>query len=210
VTSVWQRVVYNLREGGVRGVLRRATERASEWWRYREEWLIYHMRTEDAVPLDAEIMTTRSLAFDDLRRLGYFKALAFPQMIADRLTNGSTCHGFFVGDDLVNLAWTHVGHLELAPGFGLDVPDAVCIYDCVTLPGHRGKGYYPTSLRMLQHHFALRGIAEAAIAVDPGNRPSIVGIERAGFVRDGSVARTIRLGRGTVTVEGAHVVRQSR
>lgn len=210
MTGLWRRIAHNFQAGGVGAVLRRARERAREWWQHREEWVIYRLALPAPVTVAASDtkMSMDILTFEDLHRLEYFKALAFPEMIRERLAQGSTCHGFFVQGDLVNLAWTRMDHLELGPGLGVDVPGAACIYDCLTLPGHRGKGYYPASLRMLQHVFASRGVGEAVIAVDPGNRPSIVGIERAGFTEAGFVARSIRRGRATITSTGTFLARQ--
>jgi RimJ/RimL family protein N-acetyltransferase len=132
---------------------------------------------------------------DGLIAHGYFKALAFPETIRARLNRGERCYGFFVDHELVNIAWTTRGALILEPGWSIDEAGSVGIYDCYTLPAHRGKGIYTDTLVRLLSGAQQEGARSAFIAVDPENRASIKGIERAGFTARYKLSRSRRFGK---------------
>jgi GNAT superfamily N-acetyltransferase len=133
--------------------------------------------------------------FEELRELGYFKAMAFPEVIRARLDSGALCHGFFLDGELVNIAWSSRGFLEMEPGVSICEGGCVGIFDCYTLPAHRSKGIYTDTLLLLIRAIGDEGGSTALIAVDPGNIPSIKGIERAGFKPLCRLTRVRRFGR---------------
>jgi GNAT superfamily N-acetyltransferase len=190
--SLYRSLAYNFRQGGGRQLLRKGLWRARQWIESEASWLLYRSRPV----VDAPEINGRPLDFDELKRLGYFKALAFPEMIRSRLAK-CTCYGFFVNTELATVAWTWEGYLELEPGLGIPV-DGIAIFDCWTIPKFRGRGIYTASLMRLA---ALAGERGATIAVDPGNIPSIRGIERAGFEPYLALRRRRRLGVTSLRIE---------
>jgi hypothetical protein len=193
--DLWLHVRHNYREGGIRQVCRKVVSRLQHWLWSEASWLIYKIDVADycfktAMPLDR-----RQLGFDSLRELNYFKAAAFPEIIRTRLDAGARCNAFFVDTKLVNIAWTTMGYLEVEPGVCIAEAGCVGIYDCYTLPEHRSKGIYTGTLIQLVGEIALEGATRALIAVDPGNRASIKGIERAGFQPLYQLTRLCRFGR---------------
>lgn len=60
---------------------------------------------------------------------------------------------------------------------------------CFTLPKYRGKGIYPAVLRYICKNIGSEKSVFYMI-VDESNQPSIKGIEKAGFVRCGTVRTT--------------------
>lgn len=196
--ALWRHIEHNYGEGGVRQVLHKVFVRLQEWSWSESTWLIYKIDVADYRREPAARLDRREIGFDSLRELKYFKAVAFPEVIQMRLDTGARCTAFFIGSELVNIAWTTVGYLELEPG--LDLREAGCagIYDCYTLPEHRSKGIYTGSLIQLVGMFAEEGAERALIAVDPGNRPSIKGIEKAGFQPYCQLTRRRRFGRNSL------------
>lgn len=207
---LWKSLSYHFREGGTTQVVRQATGRLMSWMHGHEEWLVYRLAGTQDTTADLRLLTEEVLGLADLIRLEYFKAIAFPEGITQRLKNGATCHGFFLDGMLANIAWMQPNVLELAPGLELDIGDGVSIYDCFTIPAHRGKGVYPATLRILGTHAWPVGNGQVFIAVDPGNHPSITGIERAGFVRVGYVSRSVKFGRASVLASGVNLATSAR
>lgn len=60
---------------------------------------------------------------------------------------------------------------------------------CFTSPKHRGKGIYPAVLRNICQNIGTENTVFYMI-VDENNQPSIKGVEKAGFVRCGTVRVT--------------------
>ncbi len=71
------------------------------------------------------------------------------------------------------------------PEIGAEYPlgaDEAYISQCYVLPTYRGRGLYPRLLEQIGAELVRRGFRAVLIASDAANRPSIRGIERAGFV----------------------------
>lgn len=64
---------------------------------------------------------------------------------------------------------------------------ALFIYGCYTEPRFRGQNIYAAALTHLLRDYRERGYEMAFMRVHRGNRPSITGIEKAGFTRCGNV-----------------------
>ncbi|MFC3880886.1 hypothetical protein ACFOSV_11890 [Algoriphagus namhaensis] len=86
---------------------------------------------------------------------------------------------FFDGSELAHKSKVF-HHSRLLKSFGFKSP-MVCIGDCVTFPEYRGKGLYPAMLTYLKNRFS--PFSQIFILVSPQNKPSIIGIEKAGFKR---------------------------
>lgn len=94
--------------------------------------------------------------------------------IAESLSAGLLCAGFFAGGELVSVAATHEPPAEHAPGSRLEV-------GVETVPGARGHGYAASCLSLLTHEILARGYlpeyrctrsnrASAAVAARVGYR----------------------------------------
>ncbi len=88
------------------------------------------------------------------------------------------CYGW------VALSGEHTGDSGLA--FRLKDGDAY-IYDCATLPDHRGHGYYPALLQLMAAELGRGGWQRVWIGTAPGNFVSQRGILRAGFTKVGDM-----------------------
>jgi len=190
----WRHVSYNLREGGPRRVLSRIVDTLAKWAWSEETWLIYTQSTARLTYLQSLPLEHAVLNIEDLKEHGYFKLIAFPESIRDRIRVGEQCNGFFWDGALVNVGWISVGYLVLDGRLRINLGDGVGVYDCFTLPGHRSKGIYTeTLIRMVKSIRENAGTA-AFIAVDPGNVFSVRGIERAGFQPYYALKRRRRFG----------------
>jgi GNAT superfamily N-acetyltransferase len=196
VIQAWRSVIYNYREGGIGQIGRKLLRRVSQWLRSDAAWLVYRM-DGDPRPTPALALSCSHLSFEELRDLGYFKALSFPEGIQSRLAFGAVCNGFFLNGELANIAWTSEGYLEIEAGVVVRERDCVGIFDCFTMPSHRGKGIYTDTLIRLTGEIHSKG-ATALIAVDPDNIPSIRGIEKAGFRPLYRLERVCRFGRSVL------------
>lgn len=60
-------------------------------------------------------------------------------------------------------------------------PNHAYIWDCLTVPEHRGRGIFPGLLRFMLEQLRREGITEVWAGVEPGNEPSLRAFARAGF-----------------------------
>jgi RimJ/RimL family protein N-acetyltransferase len=195
----WRSVAYNYREGGVSQLLRKLAHRFKNWMWSEANWLVYTVDPRVYPGAPRLQLERREVGVDQLRQHGYFKAIAFPEFAHRRLADGEHCHGFFIGEDLVNIAWTTDDKLVLeSRTWVIDRKGCVGIYDCYTMPAHRSKGIYTDALIRLVLLAREQGATTALIAVDPTNQPSIRAIERSGFVPWGRLTRRRRAGRSSV------------
>jgi len=181
MTEVWRHIQHNYREGGLGRVLYKCIWRAGQWIWSDACWLVYAVKVSEYRRRPTLSLSNRTLDFEALYSLGYFKTLAFPEVIRSRLERGEQCHGFFLGETLVNIGWTTADYLELEPGYTITEEGWVGIYDCYTLPAWRSRGIYTDSLILLLNSIRERDCEKGFISVDPGNLPSIKGIEKASF-----------------------------
>lgn len=193
--ALWRHIQYNYDEGGIWQILYKTAWRFRQWLWSQSAWLLYRIDVAQ-YRLEPALSLRRSrLGFDALRELQYFKAMAFPEMVRIRLNSGACCNGFFLNDELANIAWITRGYLEIEPGVSIHEDRCVGIFDCYTLPQHRSKGIYTDTLIRLIRDSREEGAKLALIAVDPENQASIHGIERAGFEPFYRLTRRRRFGR---------------
>ena len=202
VIQAWRSVIFNYREGGIGQIGRKLLWRFTHWLRSDSAWLVYRM-DGDPRAAAALTLTCSHLGFEELRDLGYYKAVSFPEGIQSRLASGAVCNGFFVNRELANVAWTSEGFLEIETGVVVREGNCVGIFDCFTMPAHRGKGIYTDTLIRLTSEIHGRG-ATAFIAVDPENIRSIRGIEKAGFQPLYRLERVCRFGRTVLRKKVGH------
>src|SRR5580692_4280302 len=104
--SLSRQIKNNYRAGGIRQVVSKVFWRLHQWLWSEATWLIYRIdptvyRREATLPLRC-----RELGFDSLLGVNYYKAFTIPEIIRTRLDSGAQCNAFFIGSDLVNIAWT--------------------------------------------------------------------------------------------------------
>ncbi|SFM53968.1 Acetyltransferase (GNAT) family protein [Marinobacter zhejiangensis] len=100
-----------------------------------------------------------------------------------RTGQGNVLYELFVDGDPVCYGWVGQGgsRVGILHNLKLTVPDrAFYIWDCATLPDHRGRGHFQTLLKGL---LECQGASSAAAlaAVDTGNTASRKALEKAGF-----------------------------
>jgi hypothetical protein len=88
--------------------------------------------------------------------------------------------------------WHQFGNLEIGTGEGW-------IHYCETAPAARGLHAYPAALCQIVRENQLRARRGFWIATEATNRPSIRGIERAGFAFERRFHVRVRFGRGSQT-----------
>lgn len=202
VTNIIRSVHYNYRNGGLGQIGERIVARVTRLFIERTDYLIYQTTpgrlSGSPEPLSSSpalALRREEVSFEALVELRYFKALYYPEAIRGRFLAGERCHGFFLDDQLTNVAWSTRGILNVDPQLSIECADGVGIYDCWTMAEFRGRGIYPESLRMLLAQFGEEGYSNVLIAVDPDNIRSIKGIERVGFSPLKRVKTTVRLGK---------------
>lgn len=193
--AFWRHVEHNYREGGVRQVLFKIWMRLSEWAWSDSAWLVYQIDLVEYERAGPRRLQRSALDFESLLRHDYPKARAFPEVIRSRFKSGASCSGFFSEGKLATIAWMTRGHLEIEEGTSVREDNCLGIFDCLTFPEHRSKGHYTESLIQLAEEARTTEAAVVLIAVDPGNLPSVKGIERAGFKPLYRLARSRRIGR---------------
>lgn len=193
--ALWQHIEFNYREGGLRQVLYKVFWRFQQWLWSESVWLVYRLEVAGYQGQPRLPLVRSPLELPALVQLRYFKAVAFPEGIQARLNSGAVCHGFFLDQELLNIGWTTNGCLELEGGLSIPGENCIGVFDCFTLPAHRSKGVYTDTLISFARFIRDQGAAAALIAVDPGNLPSIRGIERAGFQPLFRLRRLRRFGR---------------
>ena len=189
-----RKLAYHFREGGLRGVARRLVSYPRQRGWSDSEWLVYERVLTEDLAVASEALVRRELSFNELKAFGYDKAIAFPEAIKRRFQDHNVCHGFYVEGQLTTLGWSSPDYLELDQDLRFPCPGTVGLFDFTTYERFRSRGYYTNAL--LQLFVAMRkiGFGTACIAVDPGNLPSIKGIERAGFRLQFRFVRRWRLG----------------
>jgi RimJ/RimL family protein N-acetyltransferase len=181
MSEFWRHIAYNFKQGGVRQVAHKVYLRCVRRLWADDAWLLYWADLSRNFRTPKVEFSVRRLAFDALVELQHFRALAFPELIKKRFSSGDTCYGFFIDHTLVHVAWTSKGYLSIESGVTVTVDRCMAIFDCFTVPEHRGKGIYHSVLSWLLKLLHEQGAERALIHVDPGNIASIKGIERAGF-----------------------------
>jgi GNAT superfamily N-acetyltransferase len=178
---LYRSLAHNYAEGGIPLLLKKTVGVAAQKAWSRTEWLVYEQETVARSSLQSFSTKHKLLNFDELERLGYSKALAFPENIRERFARGDTCHGFFHSGQLVTLGWSGANYMELNIGETLECPNAWGLFDFVTMPTFQLRGYYTDALKQLARLAHEGGFKSLWIAVHPANIASIKGIERAGF-----------------------------
>jgi|GEM_PF-2741654 len=199
----WRHVAYNISEGGLRQVLQKVTNRVREFVRSGEGWDIYYLDVREyAMEIDEQCRSERA-DFAHLKRIGYSKAIAFPEHIRERFATGATCHVLYVGETWVTVRWTIPNILPIVDGVAIHEDGAMGVFDGVTPPEHRRRGYGTQSHIIAAHHGKSTGMNYVLGAVDSGNIPSIKSLKKAGYRFAFRLDKKVRFGRLTV-VESQH------
>lgn len=187
----------------MRQVLDKIIYRVRSFVRSEEGWDIYYL---DLRAYTGQVdMKYRSAHadFTELRRIGYSKAITFPEQIRERLASGATCHVLYSGSEYVNIRWTVSNSLPIVDGVEVHVPGAIGVFDVVTPPEHRRRGYDAAAHVIVANHGKSLGARFMIGAVDSGNLPSIGSFTKTGYRFAFRLDKKIRFGRLTV-VESQH------
>jgi Acetyltransferase (GNAT) domain len=189
-----RKLVYYYGKEGIDGLLRKigGFVRQRVWSQTR--WRVYEMHLGGALTPGAGRLLRREIGLRELVESLHAKACAFPESTSQRLEAGQICHGFYQGARLTTVGWSSIAYLELDEDIRVPCPGCVGFFDFITFDEFRSRGYYTEALLLLIAEMQQRGFGRALIAVDPGNAPSIRGIERAGFTPTFLVMRKWRLG----------------
>lgn len=179
--SIWRHFAFNYNDGGLVQILRKIAFRIWAVLWAEAEWLVYRRSLTTASLANPGPLDFRALSFEDLSVAADFKARAFPEVIRKRIKRNERCFGIFIEGVLANVTWVNAGRLELRKNLYLPCPDGAGIFDCYTYADYRGQGLYPAALALTLRILKTEGVQVALIAVNPGNFPSIRGIEKAGF-----------------------------
>jgi hypothetical protein len=94
------------------------------------------------------------------------------------------CYGVFMDNQLIHTSWvtdqTNVSITEIGEFLRLEDGEC-CIFDCNTLPGFRGRGAYPETLRYVSQVKKRSNFESLYIYTLSSNVSSMKGIENAGF-----------------------------
>jgi len=192
--ALLRHVSFNYREGGLAQIAYKILWRLGRFIYSDVALLIYSQELRDFSLPPRLPLTESTLDFGALVHLRYYKAIAFPEAIKERIASGCVCHGFFLDGRLVHVGWTSPGYLEPEPGTRIRDHDCSGIHDCFTVPEYRARGIYTDCLIRLLVHARDRGFLRALIAVDPDNLASIRAIEKVGFQRLYRLTISRRLG----------------
>lgn len=102
-----------------------------------------------------------------------------------RFNQGERCFAVLEEDKIVSYFWAQFGFKdfnELHLKFRLR-SNQTWMCNAVTVKSARGRGLYPNIICHMAKTLAQSGINEAFIDVEPGNAPSIRGLEKAGSTR---------------------------
>jgi GNAT superfamily N-acetyltransferase len=199
VIHVLRGLAFHYRAGGGRGLIRKALEYLRRMIWSDTCWFVYSRLAIDESPEVDELVARRQLGLRELAEVGYPKLKAYPEQIRRRFSEGNVCFGFFVGERLATIGWSSPGYLELDRDCRIPCRGAVGLYDFETLKDFRSRGYYTNALMQIAKVEGSARREALFIAVDPGNTPSIRGIERAGFQRVACVRRRRRFGVRMIT-----------
>ena len=102
-----------------------------------------------------------------------------------RFDRGDRCFAVLDNDKIVSYFWAQFGlkdFHELHLKFSLPSTQT-WMYNAITIKTARGHGLYPNLIRYMAKTLLQSGINESFIDVDPKNRSSIHGLEKAGCTR---------------------------
>jgi CelD/BcsL family acetyltransferase involved in cellulose biosynthesis len=147
------------------------------------------LRDDLLVPIDLDLLAAAAMQyFDDSETLNYLLR-SVARLQSDR------SHGFALLNESnlpVHFCWVtpfqDFEMAELKSSVSLPNADASVIYDCWTPRALRGKNLYATAIRRAAELLTAEGRV-AWIFSAPENRPSVRGIEKAGFQRNGTLVQ---------------------
>ncbi len=108
----------------------------------------------------------------------------------DRFSDGNTC--FLVmnsNGQVLNYSWVcyQVRDIECVEKI-IKLKDwEAFIFNCYTFKEYRGLSIYPWTLVEMQTHLKSRGYKKVYVDSSPKNKPSVKGIEKAGFIPEKKV-----------------------
>lgn len=139
---------------------------------------------DPAVPAGYELVragASSAGATIDLVRAAMAAASEDPRDVESRLGRGDECFGWRYGNDIVGFGWATRAERRIGGSLFPAAHGRVYLYNFHSIPPHRGRGLYPALLLQMRAVLGREGHSVFVIDVDPGNVPSVRGIEKAGF-----------------------------
>jgi Acetyltransferase (GNAT) domain len=201
---LYRKLAFHYSEGGLGRLWQKTLSFASNALYSETRWNIYICAEFGELDSNESLLQCRKLQYQDLLDAQYAKAAAFPEEIRLRFESQSICYGFYSNDSLAVVGWSSEGCLELDHGVVFPCPSEIALFDFLTLPEFRGRGLYTNALRSLVRSINTPRARSVYIAVDPGNTPSVKGIERAGFSPSLCIIRRRILGFAVMSQTAAH------
>lgn len=181
--KLYRSLVYNYKQTGISGIIKKLFMKFCGLFYFKNEWLIYKKCFNETIRCPtSEDIEIKLLSFDDLISSNFFKAIAYPEIIKIRYKEGALCYGIFYKNKLAHIAWTTEGYLFLDDKIpSILSTDCLGIFDCYTLPDYRNKGIYQF---VLFHLLWISSIKKknSWIAVAEHNIFSRKAIEKNGFI----------------------------
>ncbi|UCD84910.1 MAG: GNAT family N-acetyltransferase, partial [Deltaproteobacteria bacterium] len=105
------------------------------------------------------------------------------KIVNTRLNQGEICGTAWFNSEIVSYCWlvfrqAEVGEIDQVIKLR---SDELYLYDAFTLPEYRGKGFFPALLTAVLSFAKSQDYTRALIFSLRDNRPSVRGIEKAGF-----------------------------
>lgn len=155
---------------------------------YLPDWLLHFNHTL-LFAFDGEIpaftltsgYTVRLATTSDLEKLA--RAGMHGEIAQERFANGDTCVVVLRGEEVATFGWMASGRLFLGLG-GLpfqSVANGQFMYDVVTLPHERQKGFMKSCYAFHMNHYRNTGTTVFHATIDVFNRGSIVSHLKFGF-----------------------------
>lgn len=187
-TKLVRSTAYHWRHGGGASVLAGfgRTVRSSV---YRTYDAVAYLADDLNMPPDPPSgIEVRLVAFHDLIEGGHFKALAYPELIRARFSDGHRCVGVYCEGTLAHVSWLTVGRLPIDPG----IPDIVAdglggAVDAYTIPEFRGRRCATYALQERCTEAYRLGLSRVLGAIHPGNRVNRHVFEKLGFRSVGEI-----------------------
>ncbi len=160
-------------------------------------------RMSGASPVEEAVWTDHD-RFGTIREVGQDEAFDHrgalyleAATLHSRFARGDRLFGAFDGDRLMAYAWLAIGGEWLTTiEREFRVGDReVYVYNVRTLPPYRGRGIFPSIIRVAVPRLLSQGCARLVTVVEARNAPSIRAFEKAGFHRVRSVRMRKILGR---------------
>ena len=158
----------------------------------KNEIIIYSALLDSEQNIKQPKIKSKLIEITDLTK---YENLGFDKEVGeDRLLNGDRLFAITAEDRVLHSSWLKFREMDIREvAYNIKIENGeACIYDSYTDENFRGKGLYPSMLSFFKKYLKDKGLKKAYIYVESSNKPSIAGIEKAGFIKE-TLIRYLRL-----------------